>query len=553
MTAAPPAPLRLGTPDGPHGLGGPGTPATVVSSARDLVARAGGPTAAIAAYYALYVLSYFWLPLSEDSWVVWTDFAYLPLNVASVVLAVRVAGTRLAERRTRWAWSFVAGSMLFQMWGDTAWTYLEVFRGGVPDVSIADAGYGIMYPLLLVGLLLLPQRRWGWRASMILSLDAATVVGAGFMVIWTVSLGSAVQDGIGTLAGLLAVAYPVGDLLLIVGLVTVVLRGAADVTRVAMGALLAGLLCLIVSDVAYAYLDSHDLGSRWVDLTWIGAISLFAVSADQYLRALRREATRPQAPLQPAADDVRSPARLPYVAVIASYAVVAHAALNVPLFPLGGLLLGSVGVTVAVVARQLFSAGEFAELAERYRHAARTDELTGLLSRRYFFELAEQRLALDARASQSTTLLLIDVDRFKPINDSYGHLAGDAVLREIAERCRSTVRGGDLLGRYGGDELLVLLPGAGATEAQQVADRMVAIVGSDVVRTQGHAIPVTLSIGHATTDGLVDLQELIGRADAALYAVKGQGRGSAAGSMDAALRPVPESGSGAVSGVSPMP
>ena len=526
---------------------------TAAPSARDLVARVGWPTAAIVAYYTLYVLSYFVLPLSEDAWTVWTDFAYLPLNIASVVLAVRVAGTRLAERRTRVSWSFVAGSMVFQMWGDTAWTYLEVFRGGVPDVSIADAGYGVMYPLMLVGLMLLPQRRWGWRASMILTLDAATVVGAGFMVIWTVSLGSAVEDGIGTLAGLLAVAYPVGDLLLIVGLVTVVLRGAGSVTRGAMGVLLAGLLCLIVSDISYAYLDSHDLGSRWVDLTWIAAIGLFAVSADQYVRALRREALRPQAALRSATDDVRPPARLPYVAVIASYAVVAHAAVNVPLFPLGGLLLGSVGVTVAVVARQLFSAGEYAELAERYRHAARTDELTGLLSRRYFFELAEQRLALDARAGQPTTLLVIDVDRFKPINDTYGHLAGDAVLREIAARCRSTVRGGDLLGRYGGDELLVLLPGAGATEAQQVADRMVAVVGADAVRTQERAIPVTVSIGHATTDGDADLQALIGRADTALYGVKGQGRGSAAGSVDASPRLVPDSGSGDVSGVSPMP
>lgn len=500
-------------------------------SESSLVARLGPATVAIGVYYVLYVMSYFWLPLSEDAWVVWTDFAYLPLNVASVVLAVRVVRLRLLERRTRVAWSFVAGSMAFQAWGDTTWTYLEVFAGGVPDVSVADLGYGVMYPLLFVGLLLLPQRRWGWRPSIILALDAATVVGAGFMVIWTVSLGAAVEDGIDSLAGVLAVAYPVGDLLLVLGLVTVALRGAATATRGAMLTLLGGLVCLIVSDTAYAYLDAHGAGTRWVDLTWIAALGLFAVSADQYRRAVRREALRPRSPLASVAAEVRPPARLPYVAVLASYAVVAHAALNVPLFPLGGLLLGSVGVTIAVVARQLFSAGEYAELAARYQHAATTDDLTGLLARRHFFELAEHRLAFDARAGRATTLMVIDVDRFKHINDSYGHLAGDAVLREIAERCRATVRAGDLLGRYGGDELLVLLPGMERAEAQRVADRMVDAVAAGPVLTGEHAIDVSLSIGHTTTDGQVDLQTLIGRADAALYGVKDRGRGGAAGSV----------------------
>ncbi|MEP7763870.1 GGDEF domain-containing protein [Sanguibacter sp. 25GB23B1] len=496
-----------------------------------LVARLGRPTTAVLVYYVLYVASYLWLPLSEDAWIVWTDLAYLPLNVASIVLALRVVGLRLLERRSRVAWSFVAGSMVFQAWGDTAWTYLEVLRGGVPDVSVADLGYGVMYPLMFVGLLLLPQRRWGWRPSLILTLDAATVVGAGFMVIWTVSLGSAVEEGIDSLAGVLAVAYPVGDLLLVLGLVTVALRGAATANRGAMVALLAGLVCLIVSDTAYAYLDAHGGDTRWVDLTWIAALGLFAVSADQYRRAALREARRPQSPLASVMSDIRPPARLPYVAVLASYAVVAHAALNVPLFPLGGLLLGSVGVTIAVVARQLFSAGEYAALAERYRHAATTDDLTGLLTRRHFFELAEQRLALDARAGQPSTLMVIDVDRFKRINDSYGHLAGDAVLREIADRCRATVRAGDLLGRYGGDELLVLLPGMGAAEAQPVAERMVEVVAAEPVRTLGHAIEVTLSIGHTTTDGEVGLQALIGRADSALYGVKDGGRGGAAGTV----------------------
>ncbi len=200
-----------------------------------------------------------------------------------------------------------------------------------------------------------------------------------------------------------------------------------------------------------------------------------------------------------------APARLPYLAMPASYIVVAKAAVKL-LYPSGGLLLGDVAVTIAVVARQLLAADEYRKLAARYRHAATTDELTG----------------------QPTTALILDVDRFKAVNDTYGHQTGDIVLAEVAARCQACLRAGDLLCRYGGDELLVLLPNTDIDAARAIAERIVAAVAAAPVDAGPNSVAVRLSVGYATVTAGTEVGTLIGRADAALYTVKQHGRGRAA-------------------------
>lgn len=123
---------------------------------------------------------------------------------------------------------------------------------------------------------------------------------------------------------------------------------------------------------------------------------------------------------------------------------------------------------------------------------------------------------------------MIDVDHFKRINDHYGHGAGDAVLREVAARCSRVLRTSDLLGRYGGDELVALLPETGADGADRVAGRIRDAVTGEPVQAGSEVLALTLSLGVADSEGCRGLDALLHRADMALYQAKRRGRDQAA-------------------------
>lgn len=171
-----------------------------------------------------------------------------------------------------------------------------------------------------------------------------------------------------------------------------------------------------------------------MDPLWIAALCCFAASADQYRLGLRAAADG--VGVAAATRPVEKPSLLPYLALVAGYVVVGRAALDLPLYPLGGLLLANVLVTATVVMRQMLAVSEHARLADRYHVAVTTDGLTGLLTRRHFLDLAADTMSLCLRAGRPVALLVIDVDRFKHVDDRHGHLAGDAVLAHVAQRCR---------------------------------------------------------------------------------------------------------------------
>ncbi|MCW6027634.1 diguanylate cyclase (GGDEF)-like protein [Stenotrophomonas rhizophila] len=155
---------------------------------------------------------------------------------------------------------------------------------------------------------------------------------------------------------------------------------------------------------------------------------------------------------------------------------------------------------------------------------ARTDVLTGLLNRGAVLADGANLLSSVRRAPRPLALLLLDVDHFKQINDRWGHLAGDAVLRRIADVLAGCVADREhLLGRYGGEEFIVLLPGADAAGAMQYADRILHALRASPALIDGVPVPVTASIGLAI-DRRGDIARLLGDADAALYQAKAEGR-----------------------------
>jgi diguanylate cyclase (GGDEF)-like protein len=179
--------------------------------------------------------------------------------------------------------------------------------------------------------------------------------------------------------------------------------------------------------------------------------------------------------------------------------------------------------SLALVLSTVILSGALVESDRAYRHRSTLDPLTGLFNR----SALEQRLAeLESRSSGGEArlphaLLLCDLDHFKRVNDQLGHAAGDAVLQEVASTMRASLRVGDSIYRIGGEEILVVLPGASEADAVGVGERL-----RRAVRDRRPAgMEVTLSIGVAVSEtGPVDTDDLLGRADTALYAAKADGR-----------------------------
>ena len=167
---------------------------------------------------------------------------------------------------------------------------------------------------------------------------------------------------------------------------------------------------------------------------------------------------------------------------------------------------------------------ENARLFQKMRLMAETDPLTGLHNRRRFTELAELEFKRAVRYNTPLSVLFIDIDHFKRVNDTFGHAVGDQVIVQIAARLRQ-VRAFDLLARYGGEEFVVVSSETGAPEAGALGERLRRIVAEQPVDTSGGPVPVSISVGVASLEpGAAGLGDLIQRADHALYLAKAQGR-----------------------------
>jgi diguanylate cyclase (GGDEF)-like protein len=164
----------------------------------------------------------------------------------------------------------------------------------------------------------------------------------------------------------------------------------------------------------------------------------------------------------------------------------------------------------------------------RLRESSIRDPLTGLYNRGVFDERLAAEVAFSRRHGSALALIMLDVDHFKKVNDTYGHSGGDAVLRVVAERIQETVRTEDVTARYGGEELSVIARGVDREGVMQLAERIRAAVESARVSTGGTLIKVTLSAGAAVVSGqrarTITPVALLQAADTALYMAKNAGR-----------------------------
>ena len=163
--------------------------------------------------------------------------------------------------------------------------------------------------------------------------------------------------------------------------------------------------------------------------------------------------------------------------------------------------------------------------ALEYRLLANTDPLTQVLSRRAFKSAATNAIGLALRHKHPLALVALDLDHFKPINDTYGHAVGDRVISESIRACVARLRATDMTGRLGGEEFAFLLPHADRNAALQVAEQLRQTVEALSIKHEGHEVRVTASFGIAAIDDASrDLEELLRKADGALYEAKAAGR-----------------------------
>ena len=216
-----------------------------------------------------------------------------------------------------------------------------------------------------------------------------------------------------------------------------------------------------------------------------------------------------------------------------------HAAIAAPLM-IGTRLLGVIGIMnsdrkrkfskseyslMSLFAQQAAIAVENAKLYEESKRQARVDLVTEIYNRRGLFELGERELDRSKRYGRPLAAMMLDIDHFKRVNDTYGHPIGDLVLKELAQRLKSNLRTIDILARYGGEEFVILLPETTLEGAVEVAERLREVVAQDVFLKDSLSLEITISLGIAIALGKdATINSLIKHADSAMYESKGHGR-----------------------------
>jgi diguanylate cyclase (GGDEF)-like protein len=175
-------------------------------------------------------------------------------------------------------------------------------------------------------------------------------------------------------------------------------------------------------------------------------------------------------------------------------------------------------------ARLLITQNRLIRTQDALRREASHDSLTGLWNHKAILEILERELMRAERDRQPVGVIMVDVDHFKAINDQRGHAAGDMVLRIIASGVAAMVRPYDSVGRYGGEEFLIIAPGCGLGETWELAERVRAHIASCSIMAGGSHVKVSLSLGVATGAGAAEMEKVLHASDTAMYAAKRAGR-----------------------------
>ena len=580
------------------------------------------------------------------------NVAFMPLNLGVLTLFALASGREILDPGVRRALRLLAlgGAMVFT--GNAISAGYVMALHDSPPVSWADLFYLTDSLLTLTALLSFPLARRTRMERRKFLLDAAMVLVGGGVAIWYFSVRpTAASQESNLVVTLLAFAYPLASMLVLLGVTTVLLRRPIDGNRLAFGLLVTGVSVGVVADLTFNIVQL-EVGSRsasWADAVFLICYVMLIGSAELYWR---RPVARRETSAVPFTR-YRAISPLPYLAVGTTYVLLLVVALRPWTDPISGLAIGALLVTGLVVLRQLLTVREnvrlLAEhaarqnearfrslvqhssdviivtredgtvrfvspsatrvfgydpaamlrqtvpellhpddreravtffrnaaqapgvtgpvvwrfrqpdgswlhaeilatnllrdtsvkgvvlntrdvserrrLEEQLTHQAFHDPLTGLANRALFRDRVSHALALAQRRGSPVTVLFLDLDDFKKVNDSLGHAEGDRLLMAAAERFLACARSADTVARLGGDEFAILIEGADGREG--LTDRLAAAM-SHPFSLSGNQLRVTASIGVASASTGDKADDLLRNADMAMYAAKRRGKGHAA-------------------------
>jgi diguanylate cyclase (GGDEF)-like protein len=443
------------------------------------------------------------------------DFGYLPVTVLTVALGLRIVLRGGLEQRERRAWILLEASFGCQLVAHLFSLVQDFVPGLPPYPTISDYWFVAAIGFMVAGLMLMPAARRSRAERVKLMIDALIVVAGACMALWYLEISPLLRTpDADPLVIVFSAGVPVLDLLLVFATITLLLRRPMQAGAV-VGLLAASVAFKVVADssytIAYVQFGVFYKPGSWPYLLWAAAAYFVLLAVHRRFR-------------QDGADGGERAGRgklvwLPYVAVVLAYGLLAFAARHQSVYPLGGMILGAIALTSLVIARQMYAQRE-------NRRLAVTDPLTGLANRALVAERLAEVTRQPLREGRHSAVMLIDLDRFKPINDAYGHEAGDAVLMAVGTALRAVVRAGDTAGRLGGDEFAVVLTNLpNRATAENIAQRLVDALRTPVIFGD-LILGVEASIGVAIRDETTgDAEQLIAHADTAMYAVKRSGRG----------------------------
>jgi diguanylate cyclase (GGDEF)-like protein len=443
----------------------------------------------------------------------------LRLSNAIVLASAAICLARPLRRPgDRLAWLLLGAGLAAWAAGDIYYSVAFADTGFPPLPSISDGLWLLIYPACATAMILLARRQFS-RLHATLLVDgaiaalAATAVCVG--ALWTPVLDA--SSGGGPLALATLLAYPLGDALLL-GLVAAVFTLVGwrpDRTWALLGA---GVTAVAIADGLVTYLSAT---SDFVEGTALD--SLFPAGA--LLLAL--------AAWQPAREEV--PVDVQRWGMLLTPAVCAVIATSLMVFDhffplITGVVVLAAATMGMILVRMGFTFHENLTLLARRREESVTDHLTGLANRRGFDDRLAAELERAVRHGRALSLVIVDLDHFKEVNDVHGHAAGDAVIAHVAGELRARARFGELVARIGGEEFAWMLPETSLADATRAAERARAgIAGSPAPG----GLRVTLSAGAAELEPGIDAAALCRRADEALYRAKAAGRDRVVGAADA--------------------
>ena len=449
-------------------------------------------------------------------------FATVTAGIGLLAAAAAIVGVVRLRRPAAAAWLFVASAVGVNGCGALVEAFydqvLHANRWPTPAVWF----YLLLYPLLTVGLSLLIRRR-SRRHQWSHAIDALIITAGVGLLAWVVPIHAAFGDPSASLLARVAnVAAPCLDLVVIGTLARILLRGGWHAP--ALRLLTAAIGLFLLGDIAWAVVNQMG----W-EPAGLAAHLLTLCPLLGYVVAAA-------APLHPSAVELAEPEPREREMGPALLAMLSLACLVAPLVLLvqaargavtDGVAIGlcAAGLTLLVIARMADLVHRVQRQSAQLEELTREDPLTGLPNRRALEAGLSAELERARREPHSLAVAMIDLDHFKRFNDTYGHPAGDELLRTSSAAWRGLLRSGDLLARMGGEEFVLVLPAVDAATAEALVDRLQAVT----------PLGQSFSAGVALWDGQELSAELIHRADAAMYRAKTGGR--ARTTVDAGDRP----------------